>query len=63
MGSRNTLARLLRLKQAKKRDPWAMTDGDIAIYDKAFVKLDKDKDGFISLPGRARRSGEVASIF
>lgn len=29
-----------------------MTDADIAVYDKAFVKLDKDKDGFIALHGK-----------
>lgn len=28
-----------------------MTDADIAIYDKAFFKQDKDKDGFISPQG------------
>lgn len=29
-----------------------MTDADIAIYDKAFAKQDKDKDGFVSLDGQ-----------
>lgn len=33
-------------------DPWAMTDADIAVYDAAFAKQDKDGDGFISPKGR-----------
>lgn len=41
-----------RIREANKPDPWAMTDADIAVYDKAFVKLDKDKDGFISSHGQ-----------
>lgn len=41
-----------RMQEDNKPDPWAMTDTDIAVYDKAFVKLDKDKDGFISLHGQ-----------
>ncbi|CAN0525264.1 unnamed protein product, partial [Ectocarpus sp. 12 AP-2014] len=36
------------IKDANKLDQWAMTDADIAIYDKAFLNQDKDKDGFIS---------------
>lgn len=41
-----------RLHEENKPDPWAMTDADIAVYDKAFMKQDKDKDGFISLRGK-----------
>lgn len=40
-----------RLREAAKPDPWVMTDADIAIYDAAFTKQDKDKDGFISPAG------------
>lgn len=40
-----------RIQDANKLDQWAMTDADIAIYDKAFSKQDKDKDGFISPHG------------
>ncbi|CAM9344248.1 unnamed protein product [Ectocarpus fasciculatus] len=42
------MARLKKIQDANKLDQWAMTDADIAIYDKAFFKQDKDKDGFIS---------------
>ena len=47
-----TTSNFRRLQEDNKPDPWAMTDADIAVYNKAFVKLDKDKDGFISLSGR-----------
>ena len=40
-----------RIQEDSRPNPWAMTDADIAVYDKAFVKLDKDKDGYISLHG------------
>lgn len=43
-----------RLREEAKPDPWAMTDADIAVYDKAFIKQDKDKDGFITLRGERR---------
>eukprot|EP00903_Cladosiphon_okamuranus_P006843 g6665.t1 len=43
------MARLKKIQEENKPDPWAMTDADIAVYDKAFIKQDKDKDGFISL--------------
>lgn len=43
--------KLDRLQEENKPDPWAMTDADVAVYDKAFMKQDKDKDGFISLRG------------
>ncbi|CAM9698027.1 unnamed protein product [Scytosiphon promiscuus] len=43
------MARLKKTQEANKPDPWAMTDADKAVYDKAFVKQDKDKDGFISM--------------
>lgn len=43
---------LRRIQEDNKPDPWAMTDADIVVYDKAFVKQDKDKDGFISLHGQ-----------
>lgn len=40
--------------RANTPNPWAMTDVDIAIYDAAFIKQDKDKDGFISPDGESR---------
>ena len=42
----------VRQQEEHKTDPWAMADADIAVYDRAFVKQDKDKDGFISLRGK-----------
>lgn len=40
-----------RAQKENKPDPWVMTDADIAVYDEAFTKQDKDKDGFITLGG------------
>lgn len=41
-----------RVQEENKPDPWAMTDADIVVYDKVFIKQDKDKDGFISIHGQ-----------
>ena len=34
-----------------------MSEADLAVYDAAFVKLDKDKDGFISPQGKRDSDG------
>ena len=41
-----------RLREANQSDLWAMTEADLAVYDAAFLKLDKDKDGFVSPHGK-----------
>lgn len=51
-----TMAMVFNRKQKDDEpDPWAMADADIAVYDKAFVKQDKDNDGFISIHGESSR--------
>lgn len=42
-----------RLRIANEAKAWEMTAKDIAIYDAAFAKVDKDKDDFVSRAGES----------
>lgn len=49
----------VRLRKANEVNQWSMTAEDIAIYDAAFDKQDKDNDGFISPAGRPGALGSL----
>lgn len=42
-----------RLRIANEAKAWEMTAKDIAIYDAAFAKMDKNKDGFVFPAGES----------